>query len=238
MPQRALFKRLKFAYGSAATVIGILIVLAQIVIQFSLYSEVLTRNMASTMSLQELHSQHLLRNSLMSLVKPQDEAAINPLRIDPVKQIAQDLIFMETTNTQLLGSNTPPEIVIHIRPLQPDFMTMDKAAHQLIIDVQRHNTKDQAKQVTIIFIHEQAYLAGVYGAFVYLTQQADEEVETIRFLELSICIISLAVITFEAFGIIIPAIHDYQKALDELSKAASEKQEKARRALHGEKPQD
>lgn len=238
MPQKALFKRLQFAYGSAATVIGILIVLAQIVIQISLYNEVSTRNLASTMSLQELHSQHLLRNSLMTLVKPQDEAAINPLRIDPVKQVAQDLTFMETTNTQLLGGNTPPEIIQRIRPLQSDFVVMDKAGHQLIIDTQRHNTKDQAKQVTVIFIHEQAYLVGVYTAFVYQTEQADDYVTRVRFLELFICIISLGVITFEAFGIVIPAIHDYRKALDELSKAANEKQEKARRALHGEKPQN
>lgn len=224
MPQRALFKRLKFAYGSAATVIGILIILAGVVVQLSLYNEIATRDLASTMSLQELHSQHLLRNALMTLVRPQDEATINPLHIDPVKQIAQDLSFLETTNTRLLGGNTPPAIIVRIRTIQQDFAITDKAGHQLLLDVQKRDIKDQAKQVTIIFVHEQAYLAGVYGAFIILTQQADEEVEMTRFLEISNGIISLSVITFEAFGIVIPAIHDYQKALDELSRVAKPEQ--------------
>jgi hypothetical protein len=56
-----------------------------------------------------------------------------------------------------------------------------------------------------------------------LTQQADEYVTMIQILEITICFISLGVITFEAFSIVIPAIHDYKKALDELSKVASEK---------------
>jgi hypothetical protein len=225
MPQKALFKRLTFAYGSAATVIGIFIVLAQVVIQLSLYNEISTRNLASTMSLQELHSQRLLRNALMTLVKPQDEATINPLRINPVQQIQQDLSFLETTNKSLLSGNTPSAIITRVQTAQPDFRIIDAAGHQIIVDIQRHNVKDQSKQVVLIFVHEQAYLAGVYAAFVILTQEADDYVERVQFSEISICLISLGVITFEAFGIVIPAIHDYKKALDELGKAVGEKRE-------------
>jgi len=224
MPQRMLFKRLKFAYGSAATIIGVLIFLAQFVIQSALYQEIVTRNLASTMSLQELHSQHLLRNSLMTF--DPGNKTINPLKINPSQQIEGDLVFMEKTNKRLLDiSVTPLPIVQQINKIQPEFLATDNASHQLLIDVQKHNKTDQSKQVTLIFIHEQSYLSGVYMAFIMLTQQADTYVSMIQTLEVVICLVSLATITFEAFAVVIPAFHDYQRALDQINQIAIEKRQ-------------
>lgn len=213
-----LFKRLKFAYYSALTVIAILIVLVQIIIQSALYQEVQTRQLASTMSLQELHSQHFLRNALMSF-NPNDKT-INPLNISPSQQIQQDLSFLEPTNKHLLDvTQTPQPIVQQIIKIQPDFVIMDQAGHQLLVDIKNRNKKDQSKQVTSIFIYEQAYLTGVYMAYLSLTGQADGYVTNIQALEIVLCIIELATLTIEARKVIVPAFKDYQKALAELEEA-------------------
>lgn len=223
MPQRVLFKRLKFAYGSAATIIGVLILLAQIVIQSALYQEVATRNLASTMSLQELHSQHFLRNALMSF--DPSNMTINPLKINPSQQIGSDLTFLEATNKRLIDiSQTPQPIVDQIEKVQSDFVIMDQAGHQLLIDVKNHNKTNQSKQVQSIFIYEQAYLTGVYMAFVSLTQQADGYVNNVRLLEITLCFITILTILIEVFYVVIPAFKDYQKALDDLEQAMLRKQ--------------
>jgi len=224
MPQRILFKRLKFAYGSAATIIGVLILLAQITIQFALYNEIQTRNLASTMSLQELRSQYLLRVSLMSF-NP-DNTIVNPLKTNVSQQIQITLIRLEATNKILIDSMvTPLSIVLQINKLQNDFTIMDSAGHQLLIDIQKHNKTDQSKQVTLIFIHEQNYLSGVYATFQALTQQADDRVTQVQLLEIVLCIIALATITFEAFVVVIPAFHDYERALDQAMKEKKQVQQ-------------
>ncbi len=192
-----------FAYLSAVVIIVFLITCSQIAIQLTLSQETGTRNLATLMSLQELRSQRLLRNSLLLLAP--NNTTVNPLHIDPASQLKSDLAFEEATNRQLIGDGTPVDIATQIKVLQPDFVLMESAGQKELSDYTAKNTKDMVAQIAVIFVHEQKYLQGVYATYTELTQQADASVRVVQILEISIYVVSLLVVGYEVLGVVLPA---------------------------------
>jgi hypothetical protein len=206
-------KRTNFAYTSAIAIIVLLITLSQAAIQLTLQQETITRNLATEMSRQELHTQRLLRNSLLLLAANPMDKSFNPLQIDPVAQLKADLTFIEQTQEDL---TTNSQVAEPMRALFPDYSALDKAGHQILLDYAKKDRKDLAKQISPVFVHDQAYLAGTFAAYLVLTQQADDLVTRVKWLEISIYIINLAVIAFEVFWVVLPAYQSQNDAIAEL----------------------
>lgn len=210
-----LVKRLTFSYYSAALIIAILIVCAQIIIQVTLAQEVNTRNYAVLMSRQELRSQRLLRNSILVFAGPKDKD-FKPLNVDPEGQLKDDLTFLEAANTTLIQTSQSPDASSSLQSIQNDFHWMDQEGHQILVDQQKKDMKDMGRQISLLFVHEQNYLSGVYSAYAKLSQQADDYVTRVQIIEIVIFCIAMVVLGFEVLGVVRPAIRDYDQALEKL----------------------
>lgn len=211
---KALTHRTGFAYLSAVAIIIILITCSQIAIQLTLFQETSTRNLAVTMSVQLLRTQRILRSSLLLLVPT--TSSLNSLHVSPRTQLQGDLLYVEHTNTQLEANGTPAYIATQIKALHADFVAMDSAGHKELADDPVKSKKDMLTQAAAIFLHEQRYLQGVYNAYILLTQQADQLVQRVQIVEIVIYILSLGVIAYEVFVVVLPAERDRRKENEEL----------------------
>lgn len=205
-------RRLEFAYKSAWAIIIVLVIIAQAIIQLTLHQEVVTRELATTLSRQELRSQRLLRNSLLLFSDPSD-AAINPPGVDPVAQMQQDIVFLEGTHARLTSEDVPRSVSEPMRKLQHDFDLTDVAAHDLLRLKDSQDNKAKMAALTQVFIHEQLYLSGTFAVYTTLTQQADAQVTAVRLIEIALFVITCATLIVEALAIIRPAVADYKRTL-------------------------
>jgi len=224
------YKRLVFAYLSMAGILAAFVLVAQGVIQFTLFRETSIRDLASTMALQELRTQATFRNSLLSILPEPYQSQMNALKVKPIDALKKNLSDIEGTNQLLIGPSTPSDTAVKIQALQSDFYNMDQAAHQVLALMKAGNAKDAAKQVAIMFPPEQRYLQGTYNAYQSLTQSADDEVTTARILEAMLCIASLALLVLEIKFVVRPALADYteyklQKAKEEEKPTANKSEE-------------
>lgn len=220
--QKKITRRLTLAYASAVIIITLLLLLSQVLIQLTLYREIATRTLASTMALQELRTQAIFRNGLLAALPKSAQDQFNTSSVAPINALAQNLSDVEATNKQLIGPSTPASVSAPIAALQGDFHQMDQAGHLLLTDLKAGKIKDAGNQLGVLFLHQQKYLLGTYNAYLVLTSQADSYVAIIRILEACICAISLLVLATEALAIIRPAIRDYKKALADLDQVEQE----------------
>lgn len=204
-------KKINFSYTSAVAIILILITLSQIAIQFTLSQEIATRDVATLMSRQELRTQRILRNSLLLVAANPTDKNINPLQVDPLKQLSDDLTFVEQTHATLIREDSP--VAGQMQALQPDFRAMDAAGHKILEDRAKQNRQDLLKQLAPMFVHEQAYLSGTFAAYLALTSQADDLVVRVRWLELAIYIITICIVGYEVLGIVLPAEKDRREEI-------------------------
>lgn len=208
-------QKLKFVYISAVAIILLLITLSQIAIQYTLYEETVTRDLATQLSRQELRSQRILRNSLLLLTANPMDKTLNPLQVDPVAQLKDDLSFVEQTHNALTG-NTP--VASQMQALQADYQAMDDAGHAMLAAKAIGDRKSLVAQLTPMFVHEQKYLAGTFAVYTAVTQQADNLVNMVRILEISIFAFSLVVIGYEVFGVVLPAERARHNEITDLKK--------------------
>lgn len=237
MDHTLMAKRLFTIYITAVLIIVALITAGQLIIQTTLYQEVSVRNLAFVMSHQTLRSQRLLRNAILAYAGP--SKAFNPTNVDAAQQLADDLTFVETTNKQLLSTPTPSVVVSQVQQLQKDFTSSDTAAHKLLTDVKQYYStkipdtaigKDATNQLAIIFLSDQNYLSGMYTIYSSISQQADDDVTHVQILEGVIYAVSLLVLCYEVFVVVIPAMRGYAKTMEELDNLAKKIQETTNQA--------
>jgi len=207
-------KKLKFSYISAAAVVLVLITLSAIAIQFTLLQETRTRDLATLMNRQELRTQRILRVSLMLVAANPMDKSINPLGVDPAKQLSDDLTFTRQTQTVLSGDGVP--VSSQMIAMQSEYEAMSTAGYEILADHNRNDRQAVVSHLAPMFQHEQKYLQGTYQAGLDLTQQADDLVTRVRWLELTIYVISICIIAYEVFGIVLPAERERREEIEEL----------------------
>lgn len=207
-------KNLNFSYRSAVVIILLLITLSQVAIQFTLLQETKTRDLATLMNRQELRTQRILRVSLMLVAaKPMDKS-INPLQVDPAMQLQDDLTFTRQTQTVLATDGSM--VSDQMTSLQSEYEAMSSAGYEILADRKRNDRAAIEAQLIPMFQHEQKYLTGTYNTGLALTQQADDLVNRVRWLELAIYIITILIVAYEVFGIVLPAEKERKEEIAEL----------------------
>jgi hypothetical protein len=217
-----LFSRIGLAYMSVFIVIALLIGSAHLMIQLTLLEEIATRNLASTMALQELRTQDTFRNSLLAILPANYQNQLNALTVDPTTALQEDLSDIEGTNKALLGSSTPAPILSSVHSLQPSFQKMDTAGHLLLQYLAKGEKTQAALQVACLFPPEQLYLAGVYKAYQELTQSANSQINQVMVIECVILIATFATLCVEASFIAWPLLRDHQQAQARLEELKEE----------------
>lgn len=207
-------KKLHFSYASAVAIILLLVTLSQIAIQITLLKETQTRDLATLMNRQELRTQRILRVSLMLVATNPMDKSINPLGINPAQQLQDDLTFTRQTQTVLSGDDVP--VSDQMKAMQNEYEAMSTAGYEILTDHKRNDRAAVVAQLTPMFLHEQKYLQGTYNAGLDLTQQADDLVNRVRWLELAIYVITILIVAYEVFGIVLPAERERKEEIAEL----------------------
>jgi hypothetical protein len=192
----------RLAYLSAIVIIVVLISLSQLAIQLTIYEATITRDYATLINRQELRVQRMLRSSLLLLAPDPKAKSLNPLQVDPFVQLRDDLAVTQETQTVLSTGNVA--VADDIRALADEERAMHQAGEQVLDAAQKHDHKALVAAVAPLFLHEQKYLTGVYNAYSAQTQDADAQVNFVRWLEGTMYVFSLLVIGYEAFGIVLP----------------------------------
>lgn len=207
-------KKLHFAYTSAVAIILLLVTLSQIAIQVTLLRETQTRDLATLMNRQELRTQRILRVSLMLVASNPMDKSINPLGVDPAKQLSDDLTFTRQTQTVLSGDGVP--VSSQMIALQSEYEAMSTAGYEILAAHKKNDRQAVLAQLAPMFLHEQKYLQGTYNAGIALTQQADDLITRVRWLELIIYIITICIVGYEVWGIVLPAERERKEEIEEL----------------------
>jgi hypothetical protein len=204
----------RLAYLSAIVIIVVLVTFTQLAIQLTLYEAGITRDYATLLNRQELRVQRILRSSLLLLAPDPKDKSLNPLQVDPSAQLKDDLAFTQETQGTLSGGNVA--VADDIRALAAEYQAMHEAGTQVLDAAQKHDRKALASAIAPLFLHEQKYLTGVYTAYVTQTQDADAQVNLVRWIELTMYAFSLIVIVYEVFGVVLPVYREQQAENDEL----------------------
>lgn len=207
-------KKLHFSYTSAVAIILLLVTLSQIAIQITLLKETQTRDLATLMNRQELRTQRILRTALMLVASNPMDKSINPLQTDPATALQDDLTFTRQTQTALSGDDA--QVSDQMQALQAEYEQMSTAGYEILADHKRNDRKTLVTHLAPMFLHEQKYLQGTYQAGLALTQQADDLVNRVRWLELAIYVITLGIVAYEVYGIVLPAERERREEIAEL----------------------
>lgn len=207
-------KKIHFVYASAVVIIIVLFTLSQVVIQLTLLQETQTRDLATLMNRQELRTQRILRVSLMLVAANPMDKSINPLGINPAQQLSDDLTFTRQTQTVLTSDGVP--VSSQMIAMQSEYEQMSTAGYEILSDHKRNDRAAVVSHLSPMFLHEQKYLQGTYQAGLDLTQEADDLVNRVRWLELAIFIITICIVGYEVFGIVLPAERERREEIEEL----------------------
>ena len=209
---KASIRQLIIAYASAVTIILLLLISAQVLVQYTLHREVISRQASSILASNTVAEQHLQRNDVL-LIVPGDHRSI-------AREMASDLATVERNHAlfQRDYASLYPDIV-HLKTTNPSpYAEVDSTARALITVEMQHPSMTLAQRkaweyplITRLFYASDAHLALVVQSEHIVDVDTDGYINDVQFIEMTLFGLTLLTITAEALLVVRPAIRQLQQ---------------------------
>lgn len=209
---KASIRQLIIAYVSAVTIILLLLISAQVLVQYTLHREVVSRQASAILASNTIAEQHLQRNDVL-LIVPGDHRSI-------AREMQSDLATVERNHAlfQRDYASLYPGIA-NLKTSNPSpYALVDSTAHALIMVEMQHPSMTQAQRkaweyplITKLFYASDAHLALIVQAEHIVDIDTDSYIADVQFIEIILFGLTLLTITAEALLVVRPAIKQLQR---------------------------
>lgn len=217
-------------YLLALTTIALLTIIGQVLIQFTLFQQTNDSRIVNIAGRQRMLSQRLSKSALAFQASSNAEDQnywISQLDTTlSLWTLSSD--GLQNGNAELgLPGNNSPEVRALFSNIDPQYQSMLTAA-QCLISITRGTEgaatcePDTSVHVDTILANEAAFLTGMDTIVFQYDAEAATRVTNLRYIEMTLLIITLLVLVLEAFLIFQPAVRSIRNALDAMLKTQAE----------------
>jgi hypothetical protein len=222
---RRSIRLLIFSYVSALSIILLLLISGQTLIQLTLIHEQHQRTVAALINAQELRDQRMFYNVIL-LQNPEgngvDYQAINMLvKADETTwEATQNAMYTGNAALGIAPADFSSAALARIAKARPGFLVMETAyRHIFLLEQQRPQVASATVRpfVDTIYLADASYLQSLIAVYSDLVSQADQQVGFVREIEEILFALTVLVMLCEALLVVRPAIAQLQKHMQILA---------------------